>query len=140
MKRILSILFHSVLFLGLLLAIDQAFVHLPMDIPGLRQSQSFYLDFRSRLLGLRPGVHLPKISVEQLIDAEERTNAKPQAAVLAPAKEQAAKEQAAKVVPGQKPAQSPRYLYPDAAGQLQFADRLEEIPEALRSKAQRLAE
>lgn len=126
MKRIVSILFHTVLFLGLLLAIDQAFVHLPMDLPGLRQSQSFYRDFRSRLLGLRPGLPGAEISVEQLIDAAERTTARPQAA---------------KEVPGPPPAQGgARYLYPDAGGQLQFADRLEEIPPQFRSKAQPLTE
>lgn len=131
MKRILSILFHSLLFLLLLLAIDQSFVHLPLTLPGLRQSQTFYLDLRSRLLGLGDPLlervnKSPKgleTSVERLIDADDR-------AALAP-----------KATPqSQAAGESPRYLYPDADGQLQFADRLEDIPEALRSKAQRLAE
>lgn len=135
MKRIVSILFHTVLFLGLLLAIDQAFVHLPMDLPGLRQSQSFYRDFRSRLLGLRPGLPGAEISVEQLIDAAERTTVRPQATLPAPTQGPVAKAGS-----GPPPAPGPRYLYPDAGGQLQFADRLEEIPPQFRSKAQPLIE
>lgn len=135
MKRLFSILFHSLLFLGLLLAIDQAFVHLPLDLPGLRQSQSFYLDFRSRLLGLAPAVKVPGLSVEQLIEAEERASTKPKAVVPAPAKQQAVKAEAAP-----KGGAGPRYLYPDASGQLQFADRLEEIPAEFRTKAQLLAQ
>jgi hypothetical protein len=136
MKRIVSILFHSLLFIGLLLAIDQAFVHLPLDLPGLRQSQTFYLDFRGRLLGLRPP-SMPKgpgLSVESLIEAEERSIAKPK--VAAPA----STGPRVKEPPAPAGAQSPRFLYPDASGQLQFADRLEEIPEALRAKAQPLAQ
>lgn len=131
MKRILSVLFHSLLFLLLLLAIDQSFVHLPLTLPGLRQSQTFYLDLRGRLLGLgeplleraKSPARGPETSVEGLIDADERARVTPEAKPKSPAA-----------------GESPRYLYPDAAGQLQFADRLEEIPEALRSKAQRLAE
>lgn len=131
MKRILSILFHSLLFLLLLLAIDQSFVHLPLTLPGLRQSQTFYLDLRGRLLGLGDPVlerakrppKGPENSVEGLIDADERAALAPKTTPKSPAAEE-----------------GPRYLYPDAAGQLQFADRLEEIPESLRSKAQRLAE
>jgi hypothetical protein len=131
MKRILSVLFHSFLFLLCLLAIDQSFVHLPLTLPGLRQSQTFYLDLRGRLLGLGDPVlerakrppKGPETSVERLIDADERAALAPEAKPKSP-------------VAGE----SPRYLYPDADGQLQFADRLEEIPEALRSKAQRLAE
>lgn len=131
MKRIVSILFHSLLFLLLLLAIDQSFVHLPLTLPGLRQSQTFYLDLRSRLLGLgepllervKKSPKGPETSVERLIDADDR-------GALTP-----------KATPKSPPAgESPRYLYPDADGQLQFADRLEDIPEALRSKAQQLAE
>lgn len=136
MKRIFSILFHSVLFLGLLLAIDQAFVHLPMDVPGLRQSQSFYRDFRSRLLGLSDPIlerakrppRGTQTSVEGLIEADERRQVTPKAATLG------------QKGPAGKAGQSPRYLYPDAGGQLQFADSLEEIPEALRSKAQPLGQ
>lgn len=131
MKRILSILFHSLLFLLLLLAIDQSFVHLPLTLPGLRQSQTFYLDLRGRLLGLGDPVlerakrppKGPDNSVERLIEADQRPALAPKTTPKSPAA-----------------GESPRYLYPDAAGQLQFADRLEEIPEALRSKAQRLAE
>lgn len=131
MKRILSVLFHSLLFLLLLLAIDQSFVHLPLNLPGLRQSQTFYLDLRGRLLGLGAPVlerakspaRGPETSVEGVIDADERAAVAPKTPPKSPAT-----------------GESPRYLYPDAAGQLQFADRLEEIPEALRSRAQRLAE
>lgn len=145
MIRIVSILFHSLLFLLLLLAIDQSFVHLPMTLPGLRQSQSFYLDLRSRLLGMRAPVQQQVIrparekqnSVEQLIDIEERSAAGPKPAAKALA-EGAGRE--LRDAPLNRAGESPRYLYPDASGQLQFADHLEEIPEALRSKAQPLAQ
>jgi len=129
MKRIVSILFHSLLFLLLLLAIDQSFVHLRMTLPGLRQSQNFYLDLRSRLLGMRKPIlerakrppRRADNSVERLIETDERVPVAPEA-------------------PASKAGGNPRYLYPDASGQLQFADRIEDIPEALRSKAQPLAE
>lgn len=145
MKRIVSILFHSLLLLLLLLAIDQSFVHLPMTLPGLRQSQNFYLDFRSRLLGMREPIleraNRPskgaEDSVERLIDADERAPVAPQAA---PKPLAAGEGKATPETPQSKGGESPRYLYPDASGQLQFADRLEEIPEALRSKAQPLAQ
>lgn len=134
MKRIVSILFHSLLFIGLLLAIDQAFVHLPLDLPGLRQSQTFYLDFRGRLFGLRPMSKGPGLSVESLIEAEERPSARPKAAAPAPTGPRVKEPPAP---PGE---QSPGFVYPDASGQLQFADRLEDVPREFRAKAQPLAQ
>jgi hypothetical protein len=135
MTRIASILFHTLLFLGLLLAIDQAFVHLPLELPVLRQSQSFYRDLRSRLLGLHPTDRTPAApSIEQLIGAESRP-ATPAKASTPPASPPARQSE-----PTPRAAPGPRYLYTDAAGQLQFADALEEIPPALRPQAQPLAQ
>lgn len=115
MKRCFSFLFHSLLFLLLLVGIDQAFVHLPMELPGLRQSQTFYRDVRSRLPALGwPG--LPELRWSENRGAE------------------GAEERPAD---GPLPA-GPSYVYPDADGQLRFAEGLEDIPAHLRARARAL--
>ncbi len=126
MKRIVSIVIHILLFLVLLVGIDQAFVHLTLELPGLRQSQTFYRDFRNRLLGLGwPGFQgglssLPILGPETVSPS----------AAAPPPREQTAPVQ-------QQPA-APRFVYPDAGGQLQFAERFEDVPPEFRDKAQPL--
>ena len=77
-------------------------------------AQEFYLDFRQRLMGLvaepSPG------SVEEVItNRGVETSPSPESP-------------------------SPRYLYADKQGQLQFADSMEDIPPEFRKDAQRMDE
>lgn len=95
--------------------LDQTLIRVPMKVPVLEQFQGFYIDFRSRLLGLagkKVQKSSKKPSIEQVIETTAKTGA----------------------VPGKTAA--PRYLYVDDAGTLQFADSLEAIPQAYRKDAQ----
>mgnify|MGYP001292083884 CR=1 FL=1 len=112
MKKILRALFWGLVFVFLLGGIDQLLVQTPFKGPLIGSVRTFYLDFRTRLLGLA-GPPEPE-SVEQSI--EQATAAE----VTAP--------------------QAQRYVYADASGTLQFADSLDEVPEKFRSEAQPLEE
>jgi len=111
--------------LGLLVGLDQFFVRVPTEVPGLVEARAFYLEFRQRIRSLvapeKEGV-LEKEALKKG-DALEK--------VIEGAVRQ--QERAAR----NKPA-SPRYLYVDTQGQLRFADTLEEVPVDLRSQAQPL--
>lgn len=114
MKRFFSFLFWSLVFLGLLVGIDQFFVRVPTEVPGLVEARTFYLEFRQRIRSLV----MPK---------KEDALGKVIEGAVGQAK-RAARHKAS----------SPRFLYVDSQGQLQFADTLEEIPAELRSQAQPL--
>lgn len=113
MPRLLRKLVWGLLFLALLVGIDQTLLHVSMDVPGLAELGEFYRDFRSRLFRLG------------------RTDQAPSSEAVA---ERPAP--AAPLPPGEPP--SPRYLYVDDRGELHFADTLEEIPPAFRREAQPL--
>ena len=115
MFKLLKMLFWLILLLVVLGGLDQFLVRVPLEMPGLSHAQSFYVDFRSRLLGLAgvPTAARPA-SIEQVIEA---TGSAPQQA--------------------QKPK---RYLYVDESGVLQFADSLAQVPARFRNAAQPLAE
>jgi len=117
MKRLRHLLLWTTFFLALLVIADQVLIHVPLTTPGISQFQTFYRDFRSRLLGLITGE--PPATIDQVI---ERAAAPP------------AKAPAAERIPPQ------RYIYVDARGELQFADSLAEVPKAYRSQAQPLKE
>ncbi|PLY02666.1 MAG: hypothetical protein C0624_07970 [Desulfuromonas sp.] len=112
MKKMIRALFWGLVFILILGGIDQLLVQTPFEGPLIGSVRTFYLDFRSRLLGLAPPAE-PQ-SVEQSIEQ----------AVTAPAT----------VQPPQ------RYVYADASGTLQFADSLDEVPKEFRSDAQPLEE
>jgi hypothetical protein len=115
MLKILKMLIWLVLVLIVVGGLDQFLVRVPPDTPGLSQVQTFYVDFRTRLLGLVGVKAVPApASIEQVIEA---TRSAPQ---------QARKPQ--------------RYLYVDEAGELQFADSLAQVPSKFRQAAQPLAE
>ena len=102
----------------LLIAFDQFLVRIPLDVPGVSQAQTFYVDFRSRLLGLVgiDGVaKRPEKSIEQLIETTSAAS-----------------------TPKTQPPQ--RYLFVDETGTLQFADSIELVPARFRDSAQPLAE
>lgn len=115
MFKLLKMFIWLVLVLVVVGGLDQFLLRVPLDIPGLSQTQTFYVDFRSRLLGL-VGVKptTAPASIEQVIEA---TSSAPQQV--------------------QKPQ---RYLYVDADGVLQFANSLDQVPSRFRRDAQPLAE
>ena len=139
-------LFWTFCFLALLLTLDQLALRLHPATPVLQELQSDYREFRSRLLGKTPRKPL---TIEAVINADATLPVKkPQkTAIKNPRKATPPKPLKAST---SKPAAQPRlqqtataptaerYLYVDADGELQFADRLEEIPTALRSGAQPL--
>ena len=113
MKRLVRFSIRAALFLAVLLAFDQLVLHVPLDLPGVRETRTFYLDFRDRLLNLAEAPKAP--SIEATIDRSA-------------GKEQETPSAAA----------SPRYLYVDQHGNLNFADSLEQVPLAYRQDVQRL--
>ena len=142
MLRCLSVLFWTVVFLILLLGIDQLLVRVPVTLPAHDVVATFYRDLRSRALDLARGVKAPAppapdapakpappvrgalprgpASVEAVIG--QRKTVSPKVAV----------KPAAKVVP--------RYVYADAQGELHFAETRAEVPAPYRGKAKALGE
>jgi len=119
MNRTAKAIVWTFVFLLMLLAADQFLLRVEFTQPQMQVVQGFYLDFRQRLVSLG---HSPKPkSVEAVIDAEKTSAAVPE-------------------TPQRKATTSPRYLYVDDQGVLQFADSFEEIPPKLRGGAQRLEE
>ena len=129
MLRLIKPLFWTLLFLAMLLAVDQLLVQVPPVHPAHAAVSDFYRDFRGRLIDLAFG---EKREEPQSIEAviEKQKVKKP--AVKAAAKPSA--EQPATTKPqGQKPQ---RYLYADNKGELHFADSLDDIPDEYRGQAQ----
>jgi hypothetical protein len=116
MLKLLKNFLWLVVILTLAIGFDQLMVKLPLTIPGLQQTQRFYIDFRTRLL------NLTETSINQDRDTIEKIIKKtvPTPAILT-----------------NKPT---RYLYVDKNGTLQFADSLQQIPINYRQDAQPLAE
>lgn len=129
MKRLFKTIFWTFFLILLLLGIDQYFLRVPASQPALTAVRAFYLDFRSRLLRQLPE-EMP-VSVEAVIEAAEKGDARPRPQTLAPKK-------AAPVSAAEEPKY--RYIYADADGGLHFAATLEEIPEPFRGQAQRLTD
>jgi hypothetical protein len=141
MKRLVSFLFWSFLFLVVCIGLDQLLVRSEMQLPVLAEVRTFYVDFRTRLLHLaqrlpedqslskgksvptRPqkGTPVPPKAAEPLDAPREGKNA-PAKTSLSPVSEE----------------RLPRYLYVDNEGALFFADRLEDVPPAYRKDAQLL--
>lgn len=111
-KKILWILVAIVILAG----VDQFILRLPMQAPGLKQAQVFYLDFRSRLIQLTIGeATKPPETIDTVI------------------------EKTALAKPGPVESQQ-RFLYVDDTGTLQFSDSLQLVPQKYRQSAQPLAE
>jgi hypothetical protein len=102
----------------LLTAIDQVLLRVDLPVPGYREVHAFYVDFRSRLIGL---------SGQDPVAKAISTNRQPETAPQTPQPAAPAHSQ-------------PRYLYVDGDGALQFADSLEEVPLQYRRDAQPLSE
>ena len=146
MTRLFSCLLWTVVFLLIVLAVDQALLRLSPHQPTTRAVTSFYRDLRSRLLDLaskKPGetaripappakpkppaagkeVPTPPVSIESVI--EKRQSPQP----AAPAKAQRP-----------APAAETRYIYADDQGALHFAATLAESPEQYRGTAKLMGE
>ena len=116
MLKLLKYFLWLIVILALTGGFDQLMIKLPLDAPGLKQGQQFYVDFRTRLLGFTGGdVSSPPDAIEAVI--EQTTTA-----------------------PVQSSNKPNRYLYVDASGTLQFADSLQQVPSQYRQDAQPLAE
>lgn len=116
MLKLIKYFLWIIVLLALTLGFDQLLLKLPLHTPGLKQVQVFYLDFRSRLIGLvKSDTNRQPASIEAVIGK------------AVPTSEQSAS----------KPK---RYLYVDASGTLQFADSLQQVPNQYRQDAQPLAE
>lgn len=103
----------------LLTAIDQIMLRADLPIPGYVEVREFYVDFRSRLLGLAGND-----PVARTITANRQ-----KAATSKPS------------TPSAPAAKAPlRYLYVDTDGALQFADSLDQVPLQHRRDAQPLSE
>lgn len=100
-----------VLTLILVVVGDQLLIKRHFTTPVLTQTQTFYRDFRARLLTLGRTAGFED-RIGQTIEAEMKTPA----------------------------AAASRYLYVDADGVLHFADSLDEVPPAYRQGAQRLGQ
>ncbi len=134
MKRLVSFLFWTLLFLLLCLGIDQLLVRVEMPLPVLAEARTFYVDFRSRLLQLgHPSPAQGTAAVKRAAPGKAKAVETPPAASPA-AKGSTPRPQPAPAAE----ARSPRYLYADKGGELHFADSLEEVPAAYRKDAQRL--
>jgi len=119
MLKLVKYLLWLVILAVLAVGFDQFMVRVPVNTPGLKQTQQFYVDFRTRLIGLL---------------AEQSTPAQPVDVI-----EAVITKKTAPVVKATKKA-GQRYLYVDDGGILQFADSLQQVPEKHRQDAQPLAE
>ncbi len=98
----------------LLTALDQVLLRVDLPVPGYSEVHEFYVDFRSRLLGLAGND-----PVARMITTNKKS---PNTFTAAPA------------------AKAPRYLYVGGDGSLQFVDSLNEVPLQYRRDAQPLSE
>lgn len=122
-------LFWSVLFFVMLLAVDQLFLQVPPLHPVHGAISQFYKDLRGRMIAQATG------------DAIAPPSDQPAKPAGTPESIEAVIDREEDAIQATKPAPStgPRYVYPDDSGALQFADRLEDIPPAYRSLAQRMS-
>ncbi|MCK5826637.1 MAG: hypothetical protein KAG93_06345 [Desulfuromusa sp.] len=116
MLRLFKYFLWVVVIVALSVGFDQLMLRVPLHAPGLNQTQQFYVDFRTRLLGLfRTKTKSPPDVIEAVI-----------------------KKATALSVPATK--KPSRYLYVDGNGILQFADSLQQVPRQYRQEAQPIAE
>lgn len=131
MRRLIKPILWTILFLAMLLVIDQFFVQVPPLHPAHEAVSNFYRDFRGRLIDLASGEKkaLPQ-SVEEVIKEHQGTAKQAATEAAKPDKKPAAPSEST------PPGTSQRYIYSDGRGELHFADSLEEVPEEYRAQAQ----
>jgi hypothetical protein len=119
MLKLVKYFLWIVVIAALTVGFDQVMVRVPLSTPGLKQTQRFYVDFRSRLVRLLP----EQTKSVQPVDVIEAVITKKTAPIINKTKQA-----------GQ------RYLYVDDSGTLQFTDSLQQVPKKYRQDAQPLAE
>ena len=131
MHRLIKPIFWTILFLAMMLVIDQFLVQVPPVHPAHAAVTSFYRDFRGRLIGLAFNERkaAPK-SIEAVIEKQQKSP-KP-----APQKTTKTVQEQTKSASKPQAEKSQRYLYSDGKGQLHFADSLSEVPDEYRGLAQ----
>ena len=167
MTRFFSILLWTAVFLLIVLAVDQLLVRVPASHPAHVAVATFYRDLRARALVLVQGesrrptpspAASPPVTrkreekpvppparpatVEGVIERRQAASAKAVEQKTAP-RAAAAPAIKAPVPPPPREAvtaESPRYVYADAGGELHFAETLAEVPEEYREKAKRMGE
>jgi hypothetical protein len=139
MKKSLSALLWTLVFIALLLGIDQFFLRIPASVSPHREAQTFYLDFRGRLLALGTGEKKPAGPLPAPGKAQSPLGSKP-AAPAPPAQAPApAAAVSAPLPPPSGGGAVVRYIYVDQAGDLHFADSLQEVPARYRGEARPLS-
>lgn len=135
MTRLIKPIIWTLVFLALMLAVDQFLVQVPPAHPAHAAISRFYLDFRNRMIDILFGEKkVSPASIEAVIEGKQ--GPRQQAGALPTAKGQEHGKAAAEL--SSKPKK--RYIYSDANGELQFADSLEEVPKKYRGQAQPMAE
>lgn len=134
MHRLIKPIFWTILFLLMMLVIDQFLVQVPPVHPAHAAVSNFYRDFRGRLIDLAFNERqaTPK-SIEAVIEKQQR---KEKAAAKKP---EAAKQKQAQPTTAPQTVKKQRYIYSDSKGELQFADSLDEVPTEYREQAQPMA-
>ena len=141
MRRLVFAFLWFLVFVVLLLGVDQIFLHSPgFKQPFLRDIQEFHSDFRRRLFGLtqpqRKGVRVEKRSASM-----EPASSRKVAAVEALVQREIGKAEVAEKFKDALPQEDGvSYIYVDAQQNLQFAAELEEIPPAFRDTARPLTD
>jgi hypothetical protein len=134
MRRLIKPIFWTLLFLVMLLVIDQFFVQVPPVHPAHEAVSNFYKDFRGRLIDLTFGDKKAEPeSVEAVIEKQQAAEKKAPTTVTTDKKP-------ATPAKSNSAAKSQRYIYSDGKGELHFADSLEEVPDKYRGQAQPMGE
>lgn len=135
MNRLIKAIFWTLLFLVMLLVIDQVLVQVPPAHPAHAAVSNFYRDFRGRLIDLAFGERkaAPE-SIEAVIETQQRSHKN-----TAPHVKQSSHQAAAPATPP-LPQKAQRYLYSDGRGELHFTDSLDEVPDEYRGQAQPMGE
>lgn len=138
MRTLFSVVLWALVFLLILVAVDQLLVRVPATLPIHVAAAEFYRDLRGRVIDLvkggkspsappaapvkpPPPVKSPKGPGKGIEGIIEQRQARPPAAPSA----------------GQP---VPRYVYADSRGEIHFADTLAEVPEEYREKVKVLGE
>lgn len=134
MHRLIKPIFWTILFLLVMLVIDQFLVQIPPVHPAHAAVSNFYRDFRGRLIDLAFNERqaAPK-SIEAVIEEQQR---KEKAAI---SKTESLEQKQSRPATTSQPVKKQRYIYSDSKGELQFADSLDEIPVEYRDQAQPMA-
>lgn len=122
MNRFFVFLLWLAIIVGVCIACDQILLRMPFTSPAMVATQTFYRDFRGRLL------HLTAKEEVRIEVVKEKLPAWIPGA--APEKAPEKKEPPAAEVSG--------YVYTDKAGGLHMAPRLEDVPKAYRAAAKPL--